>query len=112
MGTPSLHFVFAKTLRCFRMPGIIVPTVLFSRINLKARVAISESSGIKGRNKSARSALAFRFSATKYVPLQSPSGKVDSRVIEPVSVPSSKGTRAITAISLASQNGKRRSSGA
>ena len=60
---------------------------------------------------SARSMLGIRFSGTKYMLRQSPSGHLLSLVRVPVSVPSSNGTRAMTATSISAHAGNNSSSG-
>jgi hypothetical protein len=89
-----------------------VETVGSARIQRRANSAMVIPAGTSGRSASARATLAARFSGTKYVLRQSPSGQRLSSVSVPVSVPSSNGTRAITPMFRARQSGNNSSSGA
>jgi len=55
--------------------GMVVYTVGSSRIHRRASSGILIPGGIKGRRAAAQSTLADRFSGTKYVLRQSPSGQ-------------------------------------
>ena len=91
---------------------MIVLTVGLLRMK---RIAISgivrPARAATGFKASARSTLGIRFSGTKYVLRQSPSGQRLSTLSVPVSVPSSKGTRAMTATFISAQAGNNSSSG-
>src|SRR3989337_454184 len=110
-GPASLAARLPSTWRSLRIPGMIVLTTGLLRMKRKAISGMVVPGGSRGLRRSACSTLAFRFSGTKYVLRQSPCGHLLSRVNVPVRLPSSKGTRAITATSISWQAADSSSSG-
>ena len=94
------------------MPGITVLTSGFERMKRRAISGIVIPAGTSGLSASAWATDALRFSGTKYVLRQSSAGQVESSVSVPVRLPSSSGTRAMTATPFSRQAGKSSSSGA
>jgi len=102
---------FASTFFTFLIPGIVVLTSEQLKINRNAISGIVLPAGTNGRSASACATLDFRFSGTKYVLRQSFAGHFEAIVSVPVNVPSSNGTRAITAAFFNRQTGNSASSG-
>src|SRR3989344_4302272 len=101
-----------STCATFRIPGIVVLTSEFERINRSASSVKFIFSGNVSLSKLILLRVSFRFSGVKYELRQSPFDHELSNVSVPVRDPSSKGTRAITAIFFSLQRGNNLSSGA
>jgi hypothetical protein len=85
------------------MPGIVVLTRSLRRMKRSASSASVMPAGSARRSASTRASVARSASGVKYPLRQSSSGQVLSARRAPVSDPSSKGTRAMTATSCSSQ---------
>src|SRR4051794_8539838 len=101
--SPSLTPRLRSTCRSRRIPGITVLMAGCSRMKRSASSGRSIPSGTSGSSRSTRVRVASRCSLLEYKLRQSPSGHVDVLVNVPVRLPSSNGTRAITAMSCCRQ---------
>ena len=94
------------------MPGMIVETVGFGRIQRRASSGIVMPAGTSGPQRLGAIDAGLEVLGDEVVFRQSPSGQRVCLVSVPVSVPSSNGTRAITPMFSSRQSGNSSSSGA